>query len=107
MNERVNLVWIRSRRDVRGFALVDAADYDRVRPHRWFYMDGYAASPQTGPMHRFLLGLERGDPRVVHHVNERKTDNRRGNLTVCANKSAANMLPHPKRDAACRYRRAA
>jgi len=52
-------------------------------------------------MHRFVLGLSKGD-RIVHHINEQKMDNRKANLEICADMSAANARPHPKRDEAIR-----
>ena len=34
-------------------------------------------------MHRIVAGLEKGDKRVVDHINHAKLDNRRDNLRIC------------------------
>lgn len=79
------------RRDgtVRAFALVDAADAERVLAHRWHVATkGYAIRNVPGRhrrsefLHRFLMGLEHGDPREVDHRNHDKLDCRRANLRV-------------------------
>lgn len=36
----------------------------------------------TISMHRFLLGLQRGDPRQGDHINRNRIDNRRPNLRI-------------------------
>lgn len=78
------------RRDgsVKAWALVDASDYADVNRWRWFQMIGYAArnrkSPERGLilMHRYLLGLGRGDKRQIDHINRNRLDNRRANLRI-------------------------
>ena len=37
---------------------------------------------QTGMLHRYVMGLSRGDKRQVDHINNEKTDNRRCNLRI-------------------------
>lgn len=81
------------RRDgsLRGFAVVDAEDYDWLNQWRWF-MDnnGYAVRQirvavgrqHPMPMHRQILGLEIGDARQGDHLNRERLDNRRSNLRI-------------------------
>lgn len=69
--------------------LVDAADFDALSVHAWraertgrkFYaiadIDG-----ATVYMHRVLLGLPVGDPRMGDHGNGCTLDNRRANLKI-------------------------
>lgn len=73
------------------FALVDAADYEKVAEHRWFLTDGYARRAATRKirgrqrsylMHREILGLVHGDHRQTDHVNHDRLDNRRSNLRI-------------------------
>lgn len=90
--------------------IVDEADWPTVSKHRWSPAGEYVARPvildggrrAAWPMHREILGLEIGDPRVVHHLNENPVDNRRANLQVCESRMQAQAAPHPKRDDVCR-----
>lgn len=66
------------------FALVDADDLELVsvckwRLHEWGYAIGFSRGIR---MHRLILGLERGDPRLGDHINRDKLDNRRSNLRI-------------------------
>lgn len=84
------------RRGAGRYALVDAADADRVLAHPWRLIDcgGYlyqhawipdAAAPRGRrniSMHRFILGLEPGDEHTGDHTNGDTLDNRRANLRV-------------------------
>jgi len=68
-------------------ALVDPEDFDRVSAFRWRLSCGYAVRSTVGgltntSMHRFVLGLNRGDSGVVDHINRVKLDNRRANLRI-------------------------
>ncbi|MFP3705962.1 HNH endonuclease [Paraburkholderia sp. SIMBA_009] len=71
--------------------LVDDEDFERVSAYRWqVSVRGYVRrlSKNCGKrsavaMHRFILGIPNGDPRIVDHANGIKTDNRRSNLRVC------------------------
>lgn len=85
-------------------ALIDSDDAADVMAHRWFVRPGggYAArvshcrGKQTLTyMHRQLLGLERGDPRRVDHINHDGLDNRRCNLRIVNHfQNSANMRGH-------------
>jgi len=62
-------------------ALVDDEDFERVSQLVWyFHPRGYAHRVHPSVfMHRFILGLSRGDPHV-DHANQDGLDNRRSNL---------------------------
>ncbi len=72
------------------YAIVDAADYERLSKYTWFAMDGrngkFYAGRKKGrsiiPMHRDIMKPPRG--MVVHHINANGLDNRRCNLVVCS-----------------------
>lgn len=78
---------------VRAYAIVDDADFDWLNQWRWFLdrgRKGYAMRQERIrpglqrpiAMHRFILGLERGDPRQGDHRNSNSLDNRRVNLRI-------------------------
>jgi len=72
-------------------AIVDAADYKRLASDKWraqwnsntrsfyaFRMRKYPdGKSRSEPMHRVILGLERGDPREGDHALHDTLDNRR------------------------------
>ena len=95
---KTRLVWLRSHGRIVGFALIDAADAPLVADRRWNCIGGYALALDGTIMHRHIMGLRRGDPRQIHHINECRLDNRRANLRVCADLYEAAEQPHPKRD---------
>lgn len=82
------------------FALVDAADAERVNGFTWHATSkkkhpgvhyahhttriGSGAGARKGSMamHRFIMGCEPGDGKVVDHRNGNPLDNRRENLRV-------------------------
>lgn len=89
------------------FAWVSDEDYERVSQYKWYAsyhgskMKGrdkwYARrTDQSGKtkMHRFIMGLEAGDKRVVHHINNNGLDNRRENLEIVQD-NHANMMKEP------------
>lgn len=72
--------------------LVDDKDFLLLSNYTWFVSKrGYAFRHSRSAegkrvciiMHRSILGIDNGDPRIVDHSNGVKTDNRRGNLRVC------------------------
>lgn len=78
--------------EIRAFAMVDAEDFERVAAHRWYMNSGGYVVRQvtvgrkkqrTLGLHRFIMGLEYGDPREVDHRDGNPLDNRRSNLRVC------------------------
>jgi hypothetical protein len=89
---------------VRAFALVDEGDHAEVASRRWHLGGGYAArrvgsARRPGSyillLHRQLLGLQRGDPRMGDHENGDTLDYRRSNLRiVTAGGNAQNKKPY-------------
>lgn len=72
--------------------LVDDDDYDRLSENKWYCNNaGYAARHMRQGkykytmllMHRFILGLEKGDGICVDHANLNRLDNRKCNLRIC------------------------
>jgi hypothetical protein len=114
MEEAIEVPLRRRDGTIRAVALIDAADAERVLAHRWC-LDGagYATRNVQLPngkrtmllLHRFLLGLEHGDPREVDHENRNPLDCRRSNLRIATtalngqNRSAAG-----NRGSSSRYR---
>lgn len=84
--------------------LVDDADHDDLSKYRWSLTDrGYAVrgiKTKNGTekvyMHRYLLGLERGDGLQADHINGHKLDNRRENLRVADQFTQATNKPANK-----------
>lgn len=76
--------------------LVDDEDYDRLNKYTWHInSNGYAVrgvpipgkkrASTTSAMHREVMGLSKGDPRLVDHRFGIKTDNRKSELRICTN----------------------
>src|SRR5260370_17609513 len=82
-------------------ALVDDEDYDKVmaagpwhtyQSHGHWYQRHSINSNRQLPMHRFIMGLDFGDPRKVDHKDRDATlDNRRENLRVTLNQNSQNV----------------
>lgn len=73
--------------------LADAEDHDRIAEHSWcISKTGYAVSNIRGKvvkMHRFILGFEQCEGKIVDHKNHNKLDNRKENLRICTAKENA------------------
>ena len=74
---------------IRAYALVDDADFAWLNQWDWYLEKTYAARKEwaTGKhhtiyLHRQILGLERGDPRMGEHENRDRLDYRRSNLRI-------------------------
>lgn len=70
---------------------IDKDDFDLVKPYTWsINSKGYLrANVNRDPgtrMHRFILGLDKEDKRVVDHINHNIRDNRKSNLRICTPK---------------------
>lgn len=85
--------------EVVGHAIVDHADWLRLREYRWHLnARGYVARnqprgirPRGVLMHREILGLGPGDPQV-DHVNRDRLNNRRENLRVATQEQNSQNL---------------
>lgn len=80
------------------FALVDDADYDRVRRYRWCLFGDYAyrkEGTENVAMHRFILGLPNRvrDGVYVDHRDGNKLNNQRSNLRLAT--KAQNSMNRP------------
>lgn len=69
----------------RGFALVDASDYEWLSARKWCLLkSGYAQATWNSKrvyMHRIIMDAPKGTD--VDHINGIYTDNRRANLRLC------------------------
>lgn len=71
-------------------ALVDDEDAESVLTYAWYplrkpyatYARTLVAGNRSVYLHRFIMGVERGDRRQVDHINHDGLDNTRGNLRV-------------------------
>jgi hypothetical protein len=74
-------------------ALVSAEDFERVSKLRWSVHSvkrryKYVTTYTNGKhyhLHRFICGLERGDRRMVDHIDGDCLNNTRTNLRICTN----------------------
>lgn len=75
--------------------LLDEQDADALPGKLSIGSHGYAQGMfdgRFGLLHRWILGLERGDPRKGDHVNGKPFDNRRSNLRIVdASGSSSNV----------------
>src|SRR5687767_10322229 len=71
--------------NIKAHIRLDAADAQKYGKWKWTLRSGYAVRTDSGhsvSLHRLILGLERGDPRQVDHINGNRLDNRRANIRV-------------------------
>lgn len=96
-------------------AIVDDDDFEWISKYRWHTHRVSRIDPEPGyaytsfggkayAMHRAVMGLEPGEGKVVHHVNEDRLDNRRSNLVVCEDLYEHGQQEHPKKEARVRAR---
>lgn len=94
-------------------AIVDATDYHLVAPYKWraqkdrntYYavawkrLDG--EKPEVIRLHRVIMGLSRGDGKIIDHINHDGLDNRRENLRVVTlSENALNRVRWRKKETA-------
>jgi hypothetical protein len=78
------------------YALVDAADYERLSKYNWRLQNGYAARQEKSKMiylHREIMRPPEG--LIVDHINHNKLDDCRINLRVCTRRE--NILNQGKK----------
>jgi hypothetical protein len=92
--------------EVIAFATIDKADLALVGGIRWaFTSNGYVQGWPQGRsggqvlLHRYLLGLQPGDPRQGDHRNRNRLDNRRSNLRVATPAQNSQNTPRPRGNA--------
>ncbi|MFA5382234.1 MAG: AP2 domain-containing protein [Candidatus Micrarchaeia archaeon] len=86
------------------FALVDDADYAELSKHKWhvrkirnkFYAVRAIWNPKgviSFSMHREILGLKKGDRKLVDHRDDNGLNNQRSNIRTCSvSQNAMNKL---------------
>ena len=76
--------------------LIDDEDYEKFSKHKWRinhcrnnkyclahnFING---KPNELKLHRFLMGLEKGDKRMINHKDGNGLNNTRSNLEICNN----------------------
>lgn len=88
-------------------ALVDDGDYDRLRAYHWCattrryaYRHELVDGKQIGyAMHREIMGLPKGDPREVDHIDGNPLNNQRCNLRICSHAENAKNKRKDRRNA--------
>jgi hypothetical protein len=66
-------------------AIIDAEDVDRVKQYCWYTGNKTSlrvGNKYMGLLHRFILGLKKGDGKEVDHINQNPLDNRKCNLRL-------------------------
>lgn len=89
------------------FAWIDEEDYAQVCKFKWHLKERKTSNPKgrfyvntkinnkNVYMHRYLMGLLRGDGRMVDHINQDPCDNTRANLRIVT--PSANSRNRPKK----------
>jgi hypothetical protein len=75
--------------------LIDEEDYDRVSKYNW-YISHYKSNIKycvthvningkktTLKLHRFIIGLDHGDKRIINHIDGNGLNNKKSNLEIC------------------------
>lgn len=88
---------------------ISDCDYEELAQYKWHHATaGYAfrnlsSSHTQEYMHRFILGLKKGDSKIVDHINGDGLDNRRENLRVCT-KSQNQQNQKPRHTRRSKYK---
>jgi hypothetical protein len=88
MGPAVGYATIRSRQGLVGCSAIDIEDQAQVSRESWHLAGSdkrmYVRSGSCVMLHRFLLGLRKGDGKACDHINGNQFYNRRSNLRVCS-----------------------
>lgn len=81
------------------FAIIDDEDFSRCQKHTWYILPtGYIHTSIDGYtlyLHRFIMGLKKGDKQQVDHKNLNKLDFRKTELRICTPiQNQANLPKH-------------
>lgn len=63
--------------------LIDLEDLGKINSYCWTVNRGYVLNAKIGRLHRYIMNIQKGDERVVDHINHITTDNRKSNLRIC------------------------
>jgi len=96
------------------YAIVDDADFEWLNQWKWYVGKGrctfYAHRSskvneqwETVYMHRFIVGLTKGDGREVDHEGGNGLDNRRENLRICTHSENMQNRQTIKKGKSCKY----
>ena len=78
------------------FAIVDDDDYEMLKKHSWHCLEIHTEGKYYAgttvritkqkqyslKMHRYIMGLKRGDGKLIDHINNDGLDNRKKNLRI-------------------------
>lgn len=88
--------------------LIDQEDYEKFSKHTWWIdyrkTNKYCRSIINGKyiyLHRFILGLDSSDKRVVDHINNNGLDNRQSNLKICDRNYNSQSINCAKKNFGC------
>lgn len=88
-------------------AQVDNSNLAKLTAHTWSYSKlGYATTTINGQhyfMHRFIMGLSKGDGKYIDHINGDGLDNRLSNLRICT-KSENQQNQRPRHVGRSKYK---
>ena len=73
------------------FFEIDDEDAEKVNEYKWNlwkdgYLMAYTGNHKNSLLHRFVLGLQIGDGKIVDHISGSRLDNRKCNLRICTQK---------------------